>query len=69
MTCPKCTSHKGVLTRFALYTDVPSWGCNKCSGFLFSAFLAKGDVPMLACACCGELLNALDLFNHKGRAT
>lgn len=64
MECPKCHSFKGVMRKFTQYVDVPSWHCAKCGGFLFSVILAKGDVPTLCCACCGELINGLDLWNR-----
>ncbi len=62
LECPSCTSKKGVMRHFIQYTDIPSWHCSQCRGFLFSAILVK-DVPTLACASCGHLINALDLFN------
>lgn len=62
LECPRCHALKGVFTRFVQYTDVPSWHCTACQGFLFSAILAQ-NVPTLACAACGHLINALDLFN------
>lgn len=63
LECPRCHSSKGVLRQFVQYTDVSSWHCNACQSFLFSIILAKGDVPTLACACCGKLTNAIDVFN------
>jgi hypothetical protein len=62
LECPACSAHKGVMLRFVQYTDIPSWHCEKCNGFLFSAILVKA-VPTLACASCGHFLNAIDLFN------
>lgn len=65
LTCPACGSMKGVLQKFSFYTDVPNYTCTRCESFMFSIILAKGDVPCVSCACCGHLINALDLFNHK----
>lgn len=63
LQCPACSARKGVYRHFVQYVDCKSWHCQKCSGFLFSIILAKGDVPVCACAACGELFNALDIFN------
>lgn len=63
LECPQCKSEKGVLTQFVQYTDVTSWHCNFCRSYLFSIILAKDDTVCLACACCGELTNGLDIFN------
>lgn len=63
LECPACGSEKGVLRRFVMYEDVKIWHCQQCRGVLWSLILAKGDVPCVSCACCGNLVNALDLFN------
>lgn len=62
LECEKCGAAKGVFTKFVQYTDIPSWHCLSCNGFLFSILLIK-DVPSCACASCGSIFNALDLFN------
>ena len=63
LECPACTSTKGVMRHFVQYTDVSSWHCTTCQSFLFSIILAKDNTPCLACACCGKLSNAIDVFN------
>lgn len=63
LECPSCSALKGVFLHFVSYSDCPNWKCLRCNSFLFSLILAKGDVPTLACCCCGNLMNALDLFN------
>lgn len=63
MTCPACDASKGVMKHFVQLSWAPSWHCNSCNGFLFSAVLIK-STPTLACASCGNLINALDLFNE-----
>lgn len=66
LECPACGSFKGVSKYFTRHVDCPSWRCTVCGSFIFSAILAHGDVPCLACACCGNLTNALDLFPAPG---
>ncbi|UOF79506.1 putative zinc-ribbon domain [Caudoviricetes sp.] len=63
MECEVCHSMKGVFKRFVQYTDLPQWRCGACSGILFTAILI-GDAPTVACASCGDLRNAIDLFNR-----
>lgn len=67
LECPGCGSFKGMLQRFVCYKDCQQWSCHLCEGSLFSIILAKGDVPCLACASCGNLTNAVDVFNHQAR--
>ena len=62
LQCPKCLTEKGALVAHVVYQDVPQFGCTKCSGWLFTAILANDDTPCVACANCGNLINALDLF-------
>ena len=63
MECEVCHSMKGIFKRFVQYTNLPQWHCAPCGGMLFTALLID-DVPTIACAACGELRNAVDLFNR-----
>lgn len=65
LECPACHSLKGVLKHFVHYSESPNWHCLRCQSFVFSIILAKNDQPCVACACCGNLSNALDLFNKE----
>lgn len=62
LDCTKCGSAKGVFKRFVAYSGHPQWQCKACTGWLFTAILIQ-EVPTVACATCGELRNAMDLFN------
>lgn len=61
LECPRCHAQRGVFKHFVEY-DRPRWSCTTCTGFLFTAILVD-DTPCIACANCGELTNAIDLFN------
>lgn len=61
LECEVCHACKGVLKNFVKY-DEPAWHCLDCNGYLFTLLLLK-DVPTVACATCGTLRNALDLWN------
>lgn len=63
LECPKCHSLKGVMKRFLVYDKCPTWHCEKCTSFLFTIFQASDGTPCVGCACCGNLRNAIDLFN------
>ena len=60
--CPKCHAKKGIFSEFVQYEKAPTWHCECCRGWLFSVILAK-DVPCIVCANCGQMRNAIDLFN------
>ena len=62
MECERCGSMKGVFKRFVRYEEFPQWHCGQCHGELFTAILID-QTPTVACASCGELRNAIDLFN------
>lgn len=61
LECPSCHAAKGAFMKYVQH-DAPAWCCEKCDSSLFMILLIK-DTPSVACASCGELRNALDLFN------
>lgn len=63
LECSQCHSLKGVLKKFTVYSDCPTWHCTYCNSFLFTIFQAKDGTPCVGCACCGNVRNAIDLFN------
>lgn len=65
MECEGCGAMKGVYKRFVCYEAFPQWQCGQCQGELFTAILigSTPTVACVACASCGELRNAIDLFN------
>lgn len=62
MECTHCGANKGLLKHFVRYDECPQWSCEKCNGGIFTAILF-GNTPATACASCGHLRNAIDLFN------
>lgn len=61
MECPQCHAMKGVFKHFIVYSKHLRWACHVCDGYLLTAILIE-NTPTIACATCGELRNALDLF-------
>lgn len=61
LQCSACGAEKGVFDHFVKY-DAPAWHCESCNGYLFTLMLAQ-DVPCVACATCGNMRNAIDLWN------
>lgn len=61
LECPECHAFKGAFTRYVQH-NAPAWCCEKCDGQLFMIMLVD-DAPSVACASCGNMRNAIDLFN------
>jgi hypothetical protein len=61
--CPRCHARKGIFSEFVTYSKAPTWHCECCRGWLFCIILAADGTPCVQCANCGQLRNAIDLFN------
>lgn len=59
--CLQCGATKAIFTKF-VQLDAKLWCCIACEGIYFNIALID-DVPTVACIGCGELRNAIDLFN------
>jgi hypothetical protein len=60
LECPSCSSRRGVFMNHVRY-ERPTFLCHSCQGGLFSLIMVD-DTPCAACAGCGQLTNAIDLF-------
>lgn len=60
--CPSCWAMKGVMEQFVVFDQYPVFSCTRCDGAFWTAILHDNRSPCLACAECGHLINALDLF-------
>lgn len=65
LQCPVCTACRGVLLHHVIYSKCLAFACGACQGQLFTIILAGDGGPCTACAACGTLRNAMDLFDAR----